>query len=224
MTSITKKTKNILIILALLLLAVVGATIAYFTSRTDFKNEFHVSKPGAAVVERFNPADHWVPGEEKSKEIWFVNSGEADMLLRFKVDASWAEGYEPKNAAGEKVDPLPDIWEKNIITLNWNGGGGDKTADDGSIKNFRKITDSAGTYYYYTRVLKAGESTDKVLESVTFSSSLSNDDHTGINYSESQINLTITGETVLADPDAALELWKIKAGIDAENNVAWTAD
>lgn len=214
MTSRTKKTKNILIILALLLLAVVGATIAYFTNRTDFKNEFHVSKPGAAVVERFNPADHWVPGEEKSKEVWFVNSGEADMLLRFKVDASWAEGYEPKNAAGEKADPLPDIWEKNIITLNWNGSG---------IENFSEITDSAGTYYYYKKVLKAGESTDKILESVTFSSNLSNDDHTGINYSESQINLTITGETVLADPDAALKQWKMKAGIDADN-VTWTAD
>lgn len=223
MTSITKKTKNILIILALLLLAVVGATIAYFTGRTDFKNEFHVSEPGAAVVERFNPADHWVPGEEKSKEVWFVNSGEADMLLRFKVTASWAEGYEPKDADGHTVNPLPDIWEKDIIILNWNGSGVDKTDDDGSIKDFQKITDSAGTYYYYTKVLKAGESTDKVLESVTFSSNLSNDDHTGINYSESQINLTITGETVLADPDAALEQWKMKAGIDADN-VTWTAD
>ncbi len=224
MTSIPKKTKNILILLALLLLAVVGATIAYFTSRTVFKNEFHVSKPGAAVVERFNPADHWVPGEEKSKEIWFVNSGEADMLLRFKVDASWAKGYEPKDADGNTVNPLPDIWEENIITLNWKGSGEDKTEDDKLIKDFERIEDSAGTYYYYKKVLKAGESTDKVLESVTFSSSLSNDDHTGINYSESQINLTITGETVLADPDAALELWKIEAGIDAENNVTWTAD
>ena len=85
MAQISKKAKKILIVLGLLTIAVIGLTLAYYSGQEEFENEFHVKEPGVAIYEKFNPTDWWVPGEEKSKQAWFTNTGEMDMLLRFKI-------------------------------------------------------------------------------------------------------------------------------------------
>ncbi len=208
MMKIVKKTKYIL---ALLLVALVGGTIAYYTSQQDFENEFKVPKPGVAIQEKFMPMDSWVPGEEKSKEVWFTNTGEMDMLLRFTVDAEWVG------------DDHPDVDADSVITLYWNQGN--DTRDDENPPEYF-ITDTKKEYYYYTKVLKAGTSTQHVLESVKFATKLSNDGHLNSDYSNTQINLTITGETVLADAEAVKDQWtedpQVQAAIDASDNVTWT--
>lgn len=212
MKAITKKTKHIIIILALALLAVIGMTIAYYTSRNDFKNEFSVAKPGVAVVEEFNPADDWVPGEEKTKEAWFTNSGEIDMLLRFHVDVAWEADTAPANAK-EAAE---------VVTLN---------RDSAFENNFVSFTENDKVYYYYKKVLKPGEATTNVLDSVTFSSDLSNDHH-GVNYENAQVNIIITGETVIASPNEdgyaeAAEEWnktaRIISGGEGINSVEWAS-
>lgn len=210
MKKIAKRTKSILIILALALVAIVGATIAYYTSKNDFKNEFHVSEPGVAVVEKFNPSDQWVPGEEKTKEVWFTNSGEVDMLLRFHVEVDWEEDSKPASASEAS----------QIVTLNRN------TAFE---KNFCSFKENDKDYYYYKKVLKPGEVTSNVLDSVTFSSALSNDGH-GVNYANSQVNITIIGETVIAEANEsgyveAAEEWnktaQITDDVSGKKTVTW---
>lgn len=212
MKKIAKKTKNILIILALLLVALIGGTIAYYTSQQAFENEFKVPKPGVTIQEKFNPSDHWVPGEEKSKEVRFTNTGEMDMLLRFKVEAAWADGTTH-----------PDVDVDSVITLYWNQGS-DVRGENPPV-DF--VYDQNTGYYYYTKVLEAGKPTQNVLESVKFSANLSNDGHLNSDYSNTQINLTITGETVLADAEAVAEQWtetpQVQAVIDENSgNVTWT--
>lgn len=211
MKRINVKAKGILAALGLLLAAAAGVTAAYYASQKRFENEFKVDKPGVAVVEKFNPSDHWVPGEEKSKEVWFTNTGEQDMLLRFSVEAEWAPETEH-----------PDRKASDVVELYWNKGNGDR--GEGIPINFTPITDQNGTeYYYYTKVLKAGESTEHVLESVKFKTNLSNDGHENSDFSNTQINLTIKGETVLADEEAkaAADLWKVRGTI-RDDVVAWT--
>lgn len=212
MKKVVKQTKHILVILALLVVAVVGGTIAYYSSQQDFENEFKVPKPGVAIQEKFMPTDSWVPGEEKSKEVWFTNTGEMDMLLRFTVEAEWVG------------DDHPDVDADSVITLFWNQGN-DQRDDENPPVDF--VSDEKKEYYYYTKILKAGESTQHVLESVKFSTDLSNDGHLNSDYSNTQINLTITGETVLADAEAVAEQWtetpQVQAVIDeSSGNVTWT--
>lgn len=216
MKRISKKTAGILILLGLFLLTVMGVTIAYYTSQKDFKNEFTVSEPGVAIQEKFNPSDFWVPGEEKSKEVWFTNTGKMDMLLRFSVEVEWADDNHPDRAA------------EDVVTLYWNDGNGKRVSDDSQLVDFVKKTQRVDTtvtdYYYYTKVLKAGESTQHILESVKFAADLSNDGHDNSDYSNTQINITIKGETVLADPDAAADQWKELPQITAVitgDRVAW---
>ncbi|MCI9281795.1 MAG: hypothetical protein HFG56_00745 [Lachnospiraceae bacterium] len=223
MKQMNKKVTKILIVLGLLILAAVGMTIAYYNNRKEFENEFRVKAPGVAVYEKFNPTDWWVPGEEKSKEVWFKNTGEQDMLLRFSYSVEWV------SVDGKELPPKP---ASDVIKLNWNIAdnnekGEDKKAEEsGQItdipKDFIKQeqTDSEGkvtTYYYYTKILKAGEPTDLVLESVKFIKELSNDEH-GFDYSNQQLNLTIKGETALAVEGAVAEQWKEIPEITAEIN------
>lgn len=223
MKQLNKKATKILIILGVMVLTIIGLTLAYYNSTKKFENEFHVNAPGVAVYEKFNPTDLWVPGEEKSKEVLFKNTGEQDMLLRFSYSIEWVP-----------VDgkPIPSRPADEVVTLNWNIEGNNEKGEDKAAagaglptdvpKDFSKMNQTLDgkpiTYYYYNKVLKAGEPTDLVLESVKFKTDLSNDEH-GFNYSDQQINLTIKGETVLADSEAVKDQWKETQQITAEINL-----
>ncbi len=233
MKQINKKITKIFLVLSLLLLTAVGLTIAYYNNHKTFSNEFHVKEPGVSIYEKFNPTDWWVPGEEKSKQAWFANTGELDMLLRFKIDVEWAPGQKPKDAKGNELA----VEAKDVVTLYWKASrdengvsrdpillpmataenrvvGDGKSYIDGEEQDDEKdilpsgfdfipVYQDGNTYYYYKKILKAKDdpqfNTQHVLESVKFSESLSNDGHLHSDYSGSQIDLTITGETVLVD-------------------------
>lgn len=251
MKQISPKAKKILIALGLLTVAIVGLTLAYYNSQKEFENEFHVKEPGVAIYEKFNPTDHWVPGEEKSKEIWFKNTGEMDMLLRFSIDVEWETPPIYTNDKGETI--VVDVPAKDVVDLYWKnsekekGPNGEpkatplpKTEEEAAALagfDFIPVTQEGVTYYYYKKVLKAKgtldgtgadlSKTQNVLESVGFSPNLSNDGHEHSDYSNTQINLTIKGETVLADNEAVKDQWKdmpqIQATIDfATGTVTWT--
>lgn len=234
MKQISRKSRMILISLGLLLLTAVGMTVAYYNSQKDFHNKFQTGAPGVAIQEEFDPADLWLPGEEKSKKVWFTNTGEMDMYLRFKVEVQWKDGEKP-----QKVTDVKDLLgEKGIVTLYWRDsnkdGGITWTQAAAGTPPFSglltpvtvtELVDGENvstTYYYYNKVLKAGESTERVLESVKFSPELSNDPHEHTDYSNVQIDVTIKGETVLANPKAADDEWDMTAEDDGSGNLSWS--
>lgn len=217
------KNKKAFIALGLLLVAAVGMTIAFYTSLQVFRNPFRTVAPGIAIEEKFDSSDFWVPEEEKTKQIAFTNTGSMDMYLRFKVEVDWNGGSGPKD------DDTP-LWlsdedsqteaNKGVITLYWR----DSKTEGGAQVLHKNINndlivaipekeigedgvENDVIYYYYKEVLKAGASTQHVLESVQFSPNLSNDGHDNSDYSHVQINVTLKGETVLANPEAAKEVW-----------------
>ncbi|MCI9502469.1 MAG: hypothetical protein HFG76_10845 [Hungatella sp.] len=227
MKQLNKRATKILIVLSLLMLTAVGMTIAYYNSQKDFHNKFRTGAPGVAIQEQFDPADLWVPGEEKSKKVWFSNTGELDMYLRFIVEVQWKDGEKPT-----KITDIKDLLgEDGIITLYWRDSTGENitwtqaTADGFSgLLTPVTVTETVEgknvsiTYYYYNKILKAGESTEHVLESVKFNTRLSNDEHEHTDYSNVQIDVTIKGETVLANPEAANDEWKMIVADDETEN------
>lgn len=246
MKQLSKKTAKILITLSVMALAIIGLTMAYYSSQKEFKNEFRIKEPGVVIYEKFNPTDWWVPGEEKSKQAWFANTGEMDMLLRFSIEIKWADGHAPsyKDENGNVVQV--DVSAKDVVDLYWKDSVDKpnplplpKTLEEAAALNgfdFIPVTQNGVTYYYYKKILKAKgtvgsdgadlSKTQNVLESVKFHTNLSNDRHDNSDYSNTQIDLVIKGETVLADADAVRDMWKeipkIQAEIDFEaGTVEW---
>ena len=265
MERISKQLKRTLILLGLLLITTVGLTIAYYNSQKEFKNEFHVGKPGVSVYEDFNPADKWVPDEEKGKQAWFANVGEQDMLLRFTIEAKWikppvriGEDGEPVTDSdgqpeyvfqpGTKVDIDKDLllyWQdsQNDPAKGYHQTGIDNEVKDSSGNIIGPITlqdavkhsefdfEKIGDYYYYKKVLKAQgdkdsqDKTQHILESVKFTEEFANDGHKNSDYSNTQIDLTIKGETVLVDPRAVEEQWpSVKIDTDENGEIKYTTD
>ena len=222
MKKMNSKTKATLLVVSLLLLVAVGATIAFYISGDYFRNTFRVKAPGVAMYELFDPTDQWTPEEEKTKEVMFENTGGQDMLLRFKIEAEWDESsWDPPADADDaakakaKADKENRKSPEDVLTYYWNIGEDNQLGNDNKDRlpgaspgntdcpvDFVKI----GEYYYYTKILKGGQSTQMILESVGFSPYLSNDPH-GVDYSGKQINISMKGETVLAVEAAANEMW-----------------
>lgn len=239
MKQISKKNIKILITLGVLVLAVIGLTLAYYSSQKEFENEFRLKEPGVAIYEKFNPTDWWVPGEEKSKQAWFANSGEMDMLLRFSIEIKWADGHAPSYKDKDGAIVPVDVQAKDVVDLYWKDSKdkpnpiplpttlAEANALDGF--DFIPITQDGVTYYYYKKVLKAKgtvgsdgadlSKTQNVLESVKFHTNLSNDGHDNSDYSNTQVDLTIKGETVLADAAAVKDQWKESPNVQASINL-----
>lgn len=215
MKQLSNKKSKILLVLGLLLLTVAGVTLAYYAVQKVFQNEFKVKEPGIALIEKYNPSDHWVPGEEKSKEVLFTNTEEQDMLLRFSFELKWADG--------QQVPGNRDV--KDVVKLYWTDEHGKKVevGADSVPKGFVKRPSGNVDYYYYTQVLKGGKSTPKVLESVKLETNMSNDEHFNSDFSDKKFELTIKGETVLADEKAVAEQWKgqVTATIGGNGTVTW---
>ncbi len=210
MKKMNAKTKLVLLVSSLLLIVAVGATAAFYSTNDNFRNTFRVKSPGVALYELYDPTDRWTPEEEKKKEVMFQNTGEQDMLLRFKIEAEWDIDSWP-----DKTVPEDAKKAKDVVTYYWNIGDDNQVGNDkpdrlpgssaGSMDHpvdFVKI----GDYYYYTKILEAGEPTQMILESVGFTPYLSNDSHE-IDYSGKQINISLKGETVLAVEAAANDTW-----------------
>ena len=256
MKHIKKINKRILIPLSLLVLAVVGMSVAYYSSQKDFYNALYTGGvPGVAINERFDPTDLWLPEEEKSKQVWFENTGQLDMYLRFTVDVQWEGGSRDEKikdtdkgaeelseviklnfrASSDSSDPIilpgkDDIaWGESWVVVEEEGKRefslpqnlSDIDCSSLLTPVLVKEGDKATLYYYYNEVLKAGGSTERILESVEFDKELSNDGHYHSDYSDIQINITVNGETVLANKDEAKAKWSMTVE-ESGDTIKWT--
>ena len=137
------KTKPLIFIILLLIVTIVGATYAYFTSETRILNQFKNATYNVQLEEEFN--DDW-----GTKKVWFANNEETNtpVVLRINYNESWTK--EDKDG----FLTLSNIYEgENVVTKNWTSDFTD---------NFTLGSDG---WYYYNKVLKPQEKV-QVLESI----------------------------------------------------------
>lgn len=149
----------------LLALTVVGCTWAYFTSTSHIDNRLSTKAYGNTITEKFTPRDDWQPGQEVEKVFAVKNTGDSTLVVRVKMDESWARsGSTPfktlssttaKNgifnvSQGNETDGLVDadatVVDKEIDTTDW-------VFHDG--------------YWYYKTLLTTGGTTSALLNSIT---------------------------------------------------------
>ena len=140
-----KITIMFIITATILLLGIVGFTIAYFTSSVDFENEFTTGKYETTATETFISPENWLPGDTTPKTLTIENTGDVDVKARVCITEEWvsSSGYPLDNAVyGEKVAIL------NLINTNdWT---------------------KKGSCYVYNDTLEPDDVTSSFIESVTF--------------------------------------------------------
>lgn len=173
----------------------VSTSWAVYTHQIVITNPFETATSSAVLVENFNPASTFLPGETVDKNPYFKNTGDLDLVLRVKVKEAWIKGDKA----------LPDNTDVSVVEKKWSSSW---------TNDWVKI----GDYFYYKHVLKkSGESGDRtsiVLESLKLSTKISNDEHF-VDYSGLIYTLNFEAEAVPADA-LSVSTWELSPSEDTE--------
>ena len=169
--------------------ALVGGTLAYWSSTTTINNPFSTNSYGGETVEEFNPAEggDWEPGATVDKKVAVNNTGDYDIYVRVKFTEEWTnlksdvtkKTNDAATTAGNvyqesATDGLVNA-DKTVVHKNLIEGWEDKwTYDDG--------------WYYYKTAVPSGGTTGNLLESVQL------DENTDMGFYEEYVTVTVTPE------------------------------
>lgn len=165
----TRKT-SIIALVALLVVALVGTTIAYWSQTNTIENPFNTGKLyGSTIVEKFTPEDgeDWQPGATVDKEVTVKNEGDTDIVVRAKLTETWTR------RGGSSATPYVNLTGNDVYEVHQNNATDGLTTGDKSVVH--KIFDTAGKWtatpdaggwYYYKVNLAGGATTDPWLKSV----------------------------------------------------------
>ena len=194
-----KKIITIFILTAIfILLGIVGFTIAYFTSTTEFENEFESGLFQTEATEVFNSPSNWEPGDTTQKELTIENTGNVNARARVCLSEEWTS---------LNGDSLPnEVNNERVAILN--------------LANTSDWT-KRGNCYIYNDVLEPNDVTSTFINSVTFNPNIEADytcettsqsgtiektcESTGDGYDGASYTLTFTVETIQAS--AYEEMW-----------------
>jgi len=193
-----KKITIIFILVSFAILVGVGVTFAYFTSSTDFENEFQTGLYQTEATETFTSPQNWMPGDETPKELTITNTGNVDVKARVCISEEWTSSND---------DTLPnEVNGESMAIINL-----DNTSD----------WTKKGNCYEYNDVLEPNDVTSSFIQSVTFNPNATADlncttttsngtttktcTSSGDGYDNATYKLTLRVETVQANK--ASELW-----------------
>lgn len=164
-----RKTMSVAAIVCLLAAAVVGASFAYWNKTSEIENPFDTSRYGSTVTENFKPSDgeDWQPGAEVNKDVFAVNTGDTDLIVRARLDETWSY----KGTTDAYKDSASKTEGYDVYTVDQAVADDGLTAADQSVvtKKFStsdKWIKGADGWYYYKENLAGGATSDKWLDSV----------------------------------------------------------
>ncbi len=166
--------------------AAIGTTFAWQTWDLSVTNELKAHDTTVIVDENFNPDDG-------TKEVCFKNTGNSSVFLRVTYSEYWIKNESLDEDIG-KVD-----WYENSdinVEPNWNGTtilpnkvDGKNVAEkkwasiwpESNSDSAKEWVNGKDGWFYYTGVLKPGDSTDKILDRIEFDKDLK-DSYANANY------------------------------------------
>ena len=151
-----KKKKTIIILLFLLMVGIVGLTIAYFSNSGTIQNVFKTKDYKVRLREKFVSPDNWLPCDTTEKKVYVVNTGDTDEAVRITYTEKWV---------AEDGTIL-----SGLIDMNGNLTNEEEYSEHAAIINFANDCnwEEYNGYYYFKHILKPGESTNTLIDSVTF--------------------------------------------------------
>lgn len=192
-----RKKYFLFLLAAVLVLGAVGGTLGYYKNSAGVTNCISTKESGVTLREVFNPADHWLPGETKEKQVSFSNSGDVPQVIRFQYTGKWSDS---------SGTPLPGLTVQPTVHLANTG-------------NWEEIDG----WYYYKKVLQPNDVTANVIKSVTFDASLTNGGYDGkADYSGKRYTLTVTVESLSANTTETVAGWHMTF-TDSGGTLTWHA-
>ena len=163
----TNKKKKGMVIAAILAVAIIAGSLAYWNQTHTIENPFETGKKyGATIIESFTPEEDWQPGVKVDKAVQVVNTGDQEIIVRIKMDETWVRKGEETPYKAFNATPDGDVYKVGQISAT-DG----LTAKDASvvIKNFSESSnwiDGKDGWFYYKTNLEEGKTTDRWLTSV----------------------------------------------------------
>ncbi|WP_217077933.1 BsaA family SipW-dependent biofilm matrix protein [Clostridium baratii] len=225
-----KKKLSLLIGVGILTVALIGGTLAWFTSKDNVTNKFTTGSIKHEILEKFEAKnethENILPGDEINKDVWIKNTGKSDALLRVKIRPVWVDGNTETDASGQVKLNFTDSVKEGA---EWIGG-----------ENVEWI--KIGDYYYYNKVLKA-ENTDgnqitsdnngyiegevpeslancytsQLLDSVTFNAEVKQTEGDTTGYQDKKLDIKVESETVQVTNGAYIDEWKVETDSNKED-------
>ena len=154
----------------------VGGSLAYFNQDLEAVNVLKSGNFDTELVEEFRPEDgkDWKPGTTVNKDFAVKNSGDVPMVVRVSFQETWEKDdgayvtidtTEKEEGHGEADNKFESVWQEEPTD-----GLTDK--DDSVVEktlNLGKEWVYSDGYYYYTKTLPAGATTEYLLDDVTLS-------------------------------------------------------
>lgn len=170
------KKKHIAALAGIAAVFAVGGSLAYFNQDLEAVNVLKSGDFDTEIVEEFRPEDgkDWKPGTTVNKDFAVKNSGDVPMVVRVSFQETWEKDdgayvtidtTEKEEGHGEADNKFESVWQEEPTD-----GLTDK--DDSVVEktlNFGKEWVYSDGYYYYTKTLPAGATTEYLLDDVTLS-------------------------------------------------------
>lgn len=151
MKNLTRKIKLKAILLAAVFAAAaaIGTTFAWQTWELSVTNELRAHNTSVTIEENF-PHD-----ELGTKEVCFRNTGNSSVFLRVSYTEYWEKEENGETYLLSNLTDGKEIAQIKWSNVSWNGNNSQwYVGEDG--------------WYYYTKILKAGDRTEDIVTQVTF--------------------------------------------------------
>ena len=204
------KNKKVRLLIPFLLLAVlglVGTSFAWTKQEVSVENKLKAHTTEISIEEDFEP-------KTGKKEVVFKNNGSSSVFLRM----TWTEYWE--TADGKILSNQID--GKEVATKKWTE----------AYRQQWQAADPSDGWFYYTRILPAGESTYMILTKVEFPEEYKGD---LADYKDAEYHLYFQVEAVQAsdsagtlnsaqvNADATWTTWHMTATVGDDGTVTWSA-
>ena len=189
-----KKITAIALVVCLVAVAVVGGSLAYFTDNAEKTNTFTVGNVDITLTEPnwdasgSKDALEAYPGEPLAKDPTVTNDGANPCFVRIKV-----EGLDCLGADAGMITYRTD-YRDGKLGENW-------------------VLNTADGYFYYTKVLEAGKTTDALFDQIVIPTGLTNGD------GKTPYNVVVTAEAVQAQ--GAKGSWSAVQNMTLDEIAAW---
>ncbi len=159
-----------------------GMTAAAWKSQGDTINKITIASVRGQIVEEYEQNQVVYPDATVDKIVQIANTGTADALPRVKIEKVWGSSRDESGRLIADPDLSTDNIEIEYNTNQW-------------------VYNSKDGYFYYTDVLKPGDTTVSLFESFTI-----NGENTGGEYRNKYADIIVSMEMVQAAGDG-LSYW-----------------